>query len=233
MDLSLPTFFASTAVSSCHLKLRVQSLFDWASLACAVGLAVATLGLPLPNSVRKAVSEWFPCRDCSCGCANAETCWRSCCCYSTGEKIALAAEHDVEPPAFLLARFAEEAKESNLPNLADLKPCCRTRVLESWNAEHAAQKTKSARTPTLSRTHSTSPTRTECSSNRLASQVAVSPLNCQGLSLSLLVLPPTVLSSDVLGLVERPPVAERIELLNADWKCLTQEPATPPPRLLG
>lgn len=60
-------------------------------------------GIPLPLPVEKDVSRPFPCQHHQCGCANADQCWRSCCCYSHEEKVAWAEEHGVTLPAELVA----------------------------------------------------------------------------------------------------------------------------------
>jgi hypothetical protein len=66
------------------------------------GYAIAAIGFPLPAAVRD-VSRPYPCQDHSCGCMNAEQCWRSCCCYSAEEKVAWARSHHVEAPAEVIA----------------------------------------------------------------------------------------------------------------------------------
>lgn len=61
------------------------------------------IGLPL-TAPRPEITGRFPCESCSCGCSTAAYCWDKCCCHTDEEKLAWAAEHDVTPPEFLVAR---------------------------------------------------------------------------------------------------------------------------------
>jgi hypothetical protein len=75
-------------------------------------VAVAAVGVPLPaaNRAVKDRSERFPCENCACGCPDAATCWRECCCHTHAEKLAWAKRNDVTPPALVVAAAAVEAK---------------------------------------------------------------------------------------------------------------------------
>jgi hypothetical protein len=75
-------------------------------------------GIPLPLPADKDVSRPFPCQHHQCGCANADQCWRGCCCYSHAEKLAWARAHEVHLPAELLAESQANSDER--------KSCCRT-----------------------------------------------------------------------------------------------------------
>lgn len=63
------------------------------------------VGIPLTKTAPVKEGR-FPCEDCPCGCSSAEFCWDQCCCHSDLEKLRWAAEHEVTPPDFLLARVA-------------------------------------------------------------------------------------------------------------------------------
>lgn len=69
----------------------------------AAGLAffVATVGVPLPAGRTKDRSIPFPCMDRPCGCHDAAGCKAHCCCFSSEEKLAWAAEHEVDPTPFV------------------------------------------------------------------------------------------------------------------------------------
>jgi hypothetical protein len=72
-------------------------------LMAAAGLAffVATVGVPLPVGRTKDRSIPFPCMDRTCGCHDAAGCKAHCCCFSSEEKLAWAAEHRVDPTPFV------------------------------------------------------------------------------------------------------------------------------------
>ena len=83
-------------------------------LVCCAGLGLAIF----PATV-KDHSEPFPCQDCACACSDAATCWKSCCCMTDSEKVSWAAEHHVQPPAFVLARLAQD----RLPECTNSPSC--------------------------------------------------------------------------------------------------------------
>lgn len=91
-----------------------------------VGFLVAVVGVPLPASRFKPTSRPFPCMNHACGCADADQCWRDCCCFSHEQKLAWAKAHGVQPPGFLLAlaehEHAEHAEEGHEREEHD---CCR------------------------------------------------------------------------------------------------------------
>ncbi|TWU19959.1 hypothetical protein [Allorhodopirellula heiligendammensis] len=70
----------------------------------------------------------FPCENCSCGCATADFCWDKCCCHSDIEKLQWAADHNVTPPAFLVARVSSTHGRESLAKLnaktTDASCCC-------------------------------------------------------------------------------------------------------------
>ena len=99
--------------------------------AGAVAFLVAALGVPLPRSSSKDRSVAFPCMDRSCGCHDAADCKKHCCCFSSTEKLAWAAEHDVDPRPFVddraLVALAATACDSHETAKCDVrKPasCC-------------------------------------------------------------------------------------------------------------
>jgi hypothetical protein len=66
----------------------------------------------------------FPCMDKSCGCRNAEHCFKSCCCSSKAERIAWAKEHHVSEEYMALAAGAEEKPVAT-------KSCCTNKPTSS------------------------------------------------------------------------------------------------------
>jgi len=80
-----------------------------------VGFVVCILLLPIPISLvsqsapGKDLSEPFPCQSRPCGCQSAEQCWKKCCCFSNGQKIAWARTQGVKLPDYVVAAANKEA----------------------------------------------------------------------------------------------------------------------------
>jgi hypothetical protein len=86
----------------------------WRRLIAAIALvafAFAATGFPVPQFT--AVSgEKFICQHRGCGCASADQCWRSCCCFSLEERVAWAKKHQVKPPKAALAQMQREREQT-------------------------------------------------------------------------------------------------------------------------
>lgn len=90
-------------------------------------LLVVTIGLVgLPLTAPKPAKEGrFPCEQCACGCTTAAACWDNCCCHTDSEKLRWAAENGVQPPEFLVARFAASTGITSCSNSQPTeKSCC-------------------------------------------------------------------------------------------------------------
>jgi hypothetical protein len=96
-----------------------------------VGFLAGTIGVPLPQLARptKDRSQPYPCMDHACGCASAEQCWRSCCCFTNREKLAWAAEHGVAAPAYVFTAATRER-----PKLAG--SCCAVKQTVAACSDH-------------------------------------------------------------------------------------------------
>lgn len=75
---------------------------------------IASLGLlPSPDLLSRwfgyAISEPFPCQSHSCGCATAQQCWTSCCCYTPHQRLAWAVRNGITPPSSVRYTDAEWA----------------------------------------------------------------------------------------------------------------------------
>jgi hypothetical protein len=67
-----------------------------------VGYLTMALGIPCPAAQSlKDTSQPFPCQQRLCGCMNAEQCWKYCCCFTLGERLAWAQGNQVNPPAYV------------------------------------------------------------------------------------------------------------------------------------
>ncbi len=104
---------------------RAARLIVFVLLGCMVACIV---GLPVPPPAKNtAGTELFPCINSPCGCKTAAQCWDHCCCYNDAQKIAWAEEHDVVPPAFVVARHDAAQKttaQKNATLLANSEPSC-------------------------------------------------------------------------------------------------------------
>jgi hypothetical protein len=171
------------------IRRRHTILHRLAGLSTAVALVISTIGIPLPSALVKDYSEPFPCMNCACGCVNAEMCWRECCCFNTQQKLAWARRNGVKVPSYLLAQAADEAHshsdncaspEHQQNDLAFLKPCCRERVLAARQAMCCEK-------------------RADCCEKRSVAGgvLAIQALKCQGNSLALSLLPPSLPVSEL------------------------------------
>jgi hypothetical protein len=130
-------------------------------------VAACSLALPLPVPAAKPGAAPFPCQHHACGCRDPESCWRSCCCFTTQEKLAWAKRHGVSPPKFALA--AAE-RERNGKAACCTKTCC----LAAAEHEHAAGGS----------THTAPPP------NRAV--LLILALKCRGVQVSVTLLPPSL-----------------------------------------
>jgi hypothetical protein len=101
-----------------HFRTCVRQAVGLVTL-CA--LVAGTIGLPVPQFLWKDRSQPFPCQFSRCGCLDAESCWKSCCCHTNTEKLAWARKHGVKPPAYV---FAAAAQEQRTMLTSAAKSCC-------------------------------------------------------------------------------------------------------------
>ncbi|WP_146515711.1 hypothetical protein [Rubripirellula amarantea] len=175
-------------------------------------LSFALLGIPLaapPTPARNVAGaqsgERFPCEDCACGCATAEYCWDRCCCHSDREKLQWAAEHQVTPPAFLVARANQVTAQTEACDLSTPKCCCCqakpdvATVSEPASASQPASATKSA---------------SDVSEHAMASVLVWKAFECRGLQSLWSMLSCVVVSMHPAATASSPPIIERIRLLD-------------------
>jgi len=101
-------------------------------IAALVGFLGGTIGVPvvLTNRGTKDRSQPYPCMDHACGCRSAEACWRSCCCFTNGQKLAWAAENGVKPPEYVFAAAAKEKPATAVARCCEShgKTCCEQKM---------------------------------------------------------------------------------------------------------
>jgi hypothetical protein len=186
------------------LVSRAQRLIGW--LACMT-VAVSSIGVPLPAQSVKKSGDPFPCQGCACGCKDAESCWRDCCCHTNGEKLAWARRHGVKPPAFVIAAATRERTCDE----RYAAPCCRSNQCDDKTVASGTRSCCSKQPHALAACANESP-KSDCprceselpapSSRHRDSDDAgvvqlVAKLRCSGLTLSLSLLPPCVVPSHV------------------------------------
>jgi len=94
--------------------------------------ALTCLGIPVPGPNHRAPKGVrYPCEGRSCGCANAEQCWRSCHCSTLQEKIAWARANNVEIPPYVQELVAQQKDDAPCPccckkptTATQSNPCC-------------------------------------------------------------------------------------------------------------
>lgn len=199
-------------------SLIADFLLKFAGVLTAVAVAIATIGIPLPIPFVKDTSEPFPCMNCGCGCVNAEMCWRDCCCFTNSQKLAWANEHGLKAPEYLVAQVAAEPAAAEHEDLENLKPCCRARALAAREAACCGKKSGGCESKKDAEPSATLP-----------GVLAIHALKCQGNSLSLSLLPPSV-PTDNVG--TELPLLPRESILLAEshlYQPPTFEAVVPPP----
>jgi hypothetical protein len=167
-------------------------------------VAICSVGVPLPAQNVKKSGDPFPCQACACGCKDAESCWRNCCCHTQREKLAWAKRHGVTPPAFVIAAARREA----CCDEGSTKTCCSSggsddHTFASATPSCCSKKTGSPKlavkeTRREGRPHCTSDQEQQApcyagSERRETSVVLlIAKLRCNGLTLSLSLLPPSI-----------------------------------------
>jgi hypothetical protein len=137
------------------------------ALASVVACSLA-LPLPVPASKPNAGAP-FPCQHHACGCRDAESCWRDCCCFTPQEKLAWAKRHGVTPPKFALAAAEGEANG---------KPVCCARQCCLAKSEHSRQAGEPAAQP---------PARPA-----KGSVILIMALKCRGIQVSVTLMSPSL-----------------------------------------
>jgi hypothetical protein len=99
----------SDPVANRLIKHRVLKRWSAAVPALlAVGLCAQIMPVPYVVSPVKDRSTSYPCMDRPCGCASAEQCWKSCCCFTNQQKVAWATQHAVKIPEYVVTAANKE-----------------------------------------------------------------------------------------------------------------------------
>lgn len=172
------------------------------SLLCVAALLAGATGVRIPAiQIAKESTELYPCMHCSCGCSNAEMCWRNCCCHTQQEKVAWARKNGVTPPAYVVAAAKLELKESS----EGAVKCCCCKV-KSPDEQQNVETAKPA-------------------SNSL---VMFQALKCQGLGGHWVFAPLSLPAADRVGTPELLPL-ETVAVVTFCFTSFQTPPITPPP----
>jgi len=184
-----------------------------AALAC-VAVTISSIGVPLPASAVKKSAERFPCEHCACGCSDAETCWRECCCYTNRQKLAWAKRNVVTPPTFVVAAAKREA----CCTAGESSVCCK---IGSERPACCVRRAKPAccQTPAVD----------ERDEARGKFVLLVSALRCRGLSLSVALLPPALPAAPLAESTLPDARAGRVFIAATLYEPPSYDVASPPP----
>jgi hypothetical protein len=152
--------------------------------ATLAAVAACAVGVPQPAVVSKSHAERFPCENHACGCADAESCWRDCCCFTDREKLAWAERVGVTPPAFVAAAARKESGElcrAESPT-GGAKSCCSRQASccsssgAGGESEQTAESSVAAKSP-----------------SRQGGWIMLhAAMKCRGLTVSVALLPPSL-----------------------------------------
>jgi hypothetical protein len=177
------------------------------------GLALASvvacsLALPLPVPASKPDSgKPFPCQHHACGCRDAESCWRDCCCFTSQEKLAWAKRHGVTPPSFAIASAKREATG---------KPACCRRACCLAASAHSHDAGEQAAQPPARPVNGTI--------------ILIMALKCHGVQVSVTLMPPSLPVEQGGFTQEWVEFAAASTLLPVFYDPPLMAVATPPPR---
>jgi hypothetical protein len=161
----------------------------------------------------------------SCGCRDAEQCWRHCCCHTLAERLEWARENHVQPPDYVLVEAKAQGIEWQSPSDDDCCAehgktcCCHTNSPMANDEDHEGNQLPGDGQP-RERERAPAP-----------GVVLIKALQCQGIGsnwlASITSLPPPpavrwVMAWNPLGPVS---VASRFS------SSLSSEPPNPPPRV--
>jgi hypothetical protein len=181
-----------------------------AALSLVIYLA-AMIGvpLPMPQVAGQHRGTPFPCQNHHCGCASAEQCWRSCCCYSPQERLAWAKAHGVTMPADARAELERASHDDH-----EHAGCC-----DLAAGDHAADG------------HACGQCKNHEDTSGVRWVLGVQAQKCQGLTLLWVAIGAT-LPLEIISLWEFDwSPSGQVCVADGDFSPLPAEPSVPPPRV--
>ena len=153
----------------------------------AATVIIGSLGVPLSSSRAPRSGAAFPCQDCVCGCPDAETCWRDCCCFTNVQKVVWAEKNGVKVPIFVVtAARREQSATSSKP------ACCNDQVAGGGCEQRVcSESAEPCDSPSCceKKSHDSSE-----SGGKLV--LLMTALKCRGISVSIGWLPPSIPPSE-------------------------------------
>jgi hypothetical protein len=179
----------------------------------------------------KDTSVPFPCMLKSCGCRNAEDCWRGCCCFTNTQKLAWATKNNVDVPAYVVdaAHKEQQSPESSSSHGVWLSLLA-TFFAPATSAHGADCCSKSSDSSSPEAACCTAPSAgSQDVSVRLVSTVKA--LQCRGLSLTLALASTMLVSSAPRVEIGREFPDVVVAITSETLPDATLRPPVPPPRL--
>lgn len=201
----------------CRLPIRRgQGAARAVGAVLLAAVTINSLGVPLPAGVNKRSAERFPCEACPCGCADAESCWRGCCCLTNQQKLAWAERNGVTPPAFVMlaAKREERAKQSVQ---SELPACCKARLAKAAAACEGevdcavAANAQTSEAGECDKCQASRADETRAPHKRFVTYIAL--MRCKGISISVSFLPPAL---PVLIAGFQMPPAEQVDSVGSE-----------------
>lgn len=181
----------------------------------------------------KDTSAPFPCMLKSCGCRNAEDCWRGCCCFTNTQKLAWARKHNVDVPAYVVdaARHEKPVPDSS-PSHDGWLSLLATFFAPVTSARGADCCSKTSESSSPEAACCTAPS---AGSRDVSLQLVstVKALQCRGLSLTLALASTMLVSTGPQVESGRKLPDFSIAITSESLPEATLRPPVPPPRLRG
>ncbi len=102
----------------------MKRVVRWLTLGLLGLYLLIAAGVPLPLATKiTSLVVRYPCENSACGCKSADQCWRSCCCHTLEEKLAWAAEHQIQVPDYV-AQYQRRGERCCSSVVATESGCC-------------------------------------------------------------------------------------------------------------
>lgn len=149
----------------------------------AATVIIGSLGVPLSSQRAARKGAAFPCQDCVCGCPDAETCWRDCCCFTNAQKVVWAEKNGVKVPIFVVAATRREQASVAKP------ACCRDHAASGECESQLCSDNPAEPCTAPSCCEKKSPESSEPAGKTV---LLITALKCRGISVSIGWLPPSL-----------------------------------------
>lgn len=181
---------------------------------------MCTIGVPVVDRPAKDRSSPFPCQDSPCGCKDADSCWRACCCHTDVEKLRWAEKHGIAPPNFVVeAARKESAAKPTVCVIAKSSPHCSC-CISNASAVPEPEPEHSAVEGTAEDEHGL----------QISIAVVESYRKCHGLTSLWLILSQALACEYAVPAPPTLTAGEWLAVISATGNSIGTEPVTPPPK---